>query len=61
MGENTSKELEKERNNFWDPEPDLTALNDLQSELSDLPEKEPSEINFGSIETSYPSEQARTL
>ncbi len=59
MGKNTSKQPEKEGNDSQDLEQDLTALDDLESELSDPPEKEPLEINSGSIETSRRSRQAR--
>ena len=59
VGENTSKQPEKERNDSQDLEQDLTALDDLESELSDPPEEEPLVINSGSTETSRRSGRAR--
>ncbi len=61
MGENTSKQPKEEGNDSQDLEQDLTALDDLESELSDLPEEEPLEINSDSKETSRQSRRARAL
>ncbi len=57
VAKNTSKQPEKEGNDSQDLEQDLTALDDLESELSDPPEKKPLEINSGSTETSRQSGQ----
>ena len=59
VGENTSKQPEKEGNDSQDLEQDITAFDDLESELSDPPEEEPLEINSGSIEISRRSGRAR--
>ncbi len=61
VGENTSKQPEKGGNDSQDLEQDITAFDDLESELSDPPEEEPLEINSGSIEISRRSGRARAL
>ncbi len=61
LWENTSKQTKKEGNDSQDLEQDLTALDDLESELSDPPEEQPLEINSGSTETSRQSGRARAV
>lgn len=51
MGENTSKQPEKERNNSENLKQDSMALDDLKSELLDPLEEKPSKIDSGSIKT----------
>ena len=52
VGDNTLKQPKKVRNISQDLEPNITAFDDLENKLLDLPEKEPLQINLGSIETS---------
>lgn len=59
VGDNTSKQPEKEENGSQNLEQDITASDNLESEPSDPPEEELLEINFGRIEISRRSGRAK--
>ncbi len=59
MGKNTSKQPKKGGTDSQDREQDITTFDNLESELSNLTEEKPLEINFDSIEISRQSRQAK--
>lgn len=57
-GNNTSKQLKKKKNDFQDPEQDITISDNLENKLLDPLEEKLLKINSGSIEILHQLRQA---
>lgn len=59
VGNNISKQTEKKSDDSQNLKPNIIAIDNFESKLLDPPEKEPLQINFGSIKSSCQLTQAK--